>query len=92
MSPVRSFSPIRPLISSVSDDSLEKIRENTLIQRFNELYSRERLDALDTLRTVSDDYDMNQRICFNIIQVRKRLFFINKMNRIVFDSFRKPFL
>jgi hypothetical protein len=92
LSPVRSFSPIRPLISSVSDDSLEKIRENTLIQRFNELYSRERLDALDTLRTVSDDYDMNQRICFNIIQVRKRLFFINKMNRIVFDSFRKPFL
>jgi len=74
LSPVRSFSPIRPLISSVSNDSLEKIRENTLIQRFNELYSRERLDALDTLRTVSDDYDMNQRICFNIIQVRKRLF------------------
>ncbi len=75
MSPVRSFSPIRPLISSVSNDSLEKIRENTLIQRFNELYSRERLDALDTLRTVSDDYDMNQRICFNIIQVKIRLSF-----------------
>ena len=76
MSPVRSLSPIRPLISSVSIDSLEKIRENTLIQRFNELYSRERLDAMDTLRTVSDDHDMNQRICFNIIQVKDRFFLI----------------
>ena len=51
------------------DESLQKLRENTLIDRFSELYARERLDALDTLRTVSDDSDMNQRICFNIIQV-----------------------
>jgi len=27
---------------------------------------------MDILRTVSDDYEMNQRICFNIIQVTKR--------------------
>jgi len=71
LSPVRSLTPIaRPLISSISsDDSIQKIRESTLIQRFNDLYARERLDAMDTLRTVSDDYEMNQRICFNIIQV-----------------------
>ncbi len=43
-----------------------------MIQRFNELYSRERLNAMDLLRTVSDDYEMNQRVCFNIIQVRKK--------------------
>ncbi|CAF0764934.1 unnamed protein product [Adineta steineri] len=77
-SPVRSLSPIRPLISSASIDSLEKIRENTLIQRYNELYGRERLNALDTLRTVSDDYVMNELICFNIVQeafsVSKRRF------------------
>jgi hypothetical protein len=51
------------------DNSLQKIRENTLIQRFNDLYARERLDALDILRTVSGDYDMNRRICFSVIQV-----------------------
>jgi hypothetical protein len=66
----RSLSPVRPIISStLATDSLQKIRENTLIQRFNDLYARERLDAMDTLRAVSDDYAMNQRICFNIVQV-----------------------
>lgn len=75
----RSLSPTRSLVvSSSSNDSLQKIRENTLIERFNELYARERLDAMDTLRTVSDDYDMNQRICFNVVQeafsVSKRRF------------------
>jgi hypothetical protein len=65
----RSLSPVRPIISStLATDSLQKIRENTLIQRFNDLYARERLDAMDTLRAVSDDYAMNQRICFNIVQ------------------------
>ena len=57
------------MISAAADESLQKLRESTLIDRFSELYARERLDALDTLRTVSDDHDMNQRICFNIIQV-----------------------
>jgi len=77
----RSVSPVRQLVSlssSGSDESLQKIRENTLIDRFNELYSHERLNAMDTLRTVSDDYEMNQRICFNIMQeafsVSKRRF------------------
>ncbi|CAF0772828.1 unnamed protein product [Rotaria sordida] len=74
----RSVSPARSLISLSSNDSLQKIRENTLIQRFNDLYARQRLDAMDILRRVSDDYTMNQRICFNIIQeafsVSKRRF------------------
>ena len=66
---------VRPLLtlSSVADDSLQKARETTLVQRFNDLYARERLDAMDTLRTVSDDYEMNQRICFNIIQVEREI-------------------
>lgn len=62
----------------IVDDSVQKIRENNSIERFNELYARERLDAMDTLRSVSDDYEMNQRICFNIVQeafsVSKRRF------------------
>ncbi|CAF3508190.1 unnamed protein product [Rotaria sp. Silwood1] len=78
LSPIRSLSPTRSLLSLSSDDSLQKIRENTLIKRFNDLYGRERLDAMDILRRVSDDYEMNQRICFNIIQeafsVSKRRF------------------
>ena len=78
----RSLSPTRSLLLSTSDGSLQKIRENTLITRFNELYSRERLDALDTLRTVSDDYDMNQRICFNIIQVIKTGLFFSRHKKI----------
>lgn len=72
----RSLSPVRPLLSgssSASDESLQKIRENNLIDRFNELYSHDRLNAMDTLRTVSDDYEMNQRICFNIVQVKQRI-------------------
>jgi len=75
----RSLSPVCPRITSTSScDSLQKIREDTLIQRFNDLYRRERLDAMDTLRKVSDDYEMNQRICFNVMQeafsVSKRRF------------------
>ncbi|CAF0741978.1 unnamed protein product [Didymodactylos carnosus] len=59
---VRSTSPLSP------DEPLQKIRESNLIQRFSDMFVKERLDAMDTLRTVSDDYDMNQRIIFNIIQ------------------------
>lgn len=77
LSPARPLSPsIRPVISS--DSSLQQIRESTLIQRFNDLYARERLNAMDILRTISADYDMNQRICFTVVQeafsVAKRRF------------------
>ena len=82
LSPVRSLTPVRPLVSSssTSDNSLQKLRESTLLQRFNDLYARERLDAMDILRTVSDDYEMNQRICFNIVQVRTKDFLPSKPN------------
>ncbi|CAF1636593.1 unnamed protein product, partial [Adineta ricciae] len=78
LSPIRAFTPASALVPLTASDTLEAVRENTLVQRFNELYSRERLNALNTLRTVSDDYDMNERICFNIVQeafsVSKRRF------------------
>jgi len=44
---------------------------------------------MDILRTVSDDYDMNQRICFNIIQVKKNFFCFSI--KIFFFNFRKLF-
>ena len=79
LSPVRPLSPTRSFVPiTSSDSSLQQIRENTLIQRFNDLYARERLNAMDLLRTVSGDYDMNQRICFTVVQeafsVAKRRF------------------
>ena len=66
----RSLSPPRRYFSSISTtQSLQKLRESALVQRFNDLYSRDRLNATNLLRTVSDDYEMNQRICFNVMQV-----------------------
>jgi len=90
LSPVRSLSPIRPLLSSIStDSSLQKTREDKLIQRFSDLYSRERHNAMDILRTVSDDYDMNRRICFNVVQVM--IFFYFNYLLIYYQNFRKHF-
>jgi hypothetical protein len=74
--PTRSLSPTRSLLLSSSvDSSLQKIREDTLIQRFNDLYARERLNAMDILRSVSDDYDLNRRICYSVVQVMSFLIF-----------------
>ncbi|CAF3778163.1 unnamed protein product [Adineta steineri] len=65
----RSLSPTRPLVLSTSaSGSVQVIREESLIQCYNDLNARERLNAMDILRTVSDDYDMNQRICFAVVQ------------------------
>jgi hypothetical protein len=75
----RSLSPPRQYFSSISTtESLQKLRESALIQRFNDLYSRERLNAMSVLRSVSDDFDMNERICFNIMQVKKYSYFFSR--------------
>ena len=66
----RSISPTRSLVPLASSGStVQVIREDSLVQCYNDLNARERLNAMDILRTVSDDYDMNQRICFAVIQV-----------------------
>jgi len=90
LSPVRSLSPVRPLLSPLStDSSLQKLREDTLIQRYNDLYARERLNAMDILRSVSSDYDMNRRICYRVIQVIKFGIFV--LFLIDYKNFRKHF-
>ena len=65
--------PYRPLPRSPSplayDDVTQRVREQSLINRFDSMLSRERLDAMTTLRRYSDDHENNQRICFNVVQV-----------------------
>ncbi len=45
------------------------VRQEALITRFNDLYLRDRLTAMDTLRAYSDNYENNQRIIFAAVQV-----------------------
>ncbi|CAF0929927.1 unnamed protein product, partial [Brachionus calyciflorus] len=78
----RSVSPCRVGLPSDSPLSpnhcTQVIRQDSLTARFNDLYTIDRLSAMDTLRTFSDDYENNQRILFAAVQeafsVAKRLF------------------
>lgn len=51
------------------DNSTQVIRQENLIARYNEMFARDRLDAMDILRIYSDDYENNQRIVYSAIQV-----------------------
>ena len=51
------------------DDPVQRVRQQNLIARWNDSFSQDRLDAMDTLRRYSDDYENNQRIIFAAIQV-----------------------
>jgi hypothetical protein len=76
----RSSSPVRAALRSASSNRLrhtsplasnsatQLIRQESLISRFNEMYARDRLDAMDILRVYSDDYENNQRIVFAALQ------------------------
>lgn len=44
------------------------VRQEALITRYNDLYLRDRLTAMDTLRTYSENYENNQRIIFAAVQ------------------------
>lgn len=78
----RSCSPCRIILPSESPLSpnhcTQVIRQDSLTSRFSDLYTCERLNAMDILRNFSDDYENNQRIIFNAVQesftVAKRLF------------------
>lgn len=50
------------------DDVTQKVRQQALITRFNDMFALDRLDALDTLRRYSDDHENNQRIVFAALQ------------------------
>ena len=69
----RSCSPVRAALRHKSplspDNSTQIIRQESLISRFNDMYCRDRLDAMDILRVYSDDYENNQRIVFAALKV-----------------------
>ncbi|XP_052078493.1 mitochondria-eating protein-like isoform X8 [Mytilus californianus] len=50
------------------DDPVQRVRQQNLISRWNDMFSQDRLDAMDTLRRYSDDYENNQRIIFLALQ------------------------
>jgi len=66
----RCASPV--LLSRVSPLSpnhcTQVVRQEALITRFNDLYLRDRLTAMDILRGYSDNYENNQRIIFAAVQ------------------------
>jgi hypothetical protein len=57
------------------DDPVQRVRQQNYISRWNDMFSQDRLDAMDTLRRYSDDYENNQRIIFLAIQVGGFFFF-----------------
>ena len=69
----RSLSPLpRPTSPYLYDDVTQRVRQGALITRFNDMFAQDRLEAMDTLRKFSDDYENNQRILFTAMQVRAR--------------------
>ncbi|KAL5012841.1 hypothetical protein ScPMuIL_011392 [Solemya velum] len=50
------------------DDPVQRVRQQNLISRWNDMFSQDRLDAMDTLRRYSDDPENNQRIIFSAMQ------------------------
>ena len=69
----RSLSPLpRPTSPYLHDDVTQRVRQGALITRFNDMFAQDRLEAMDTLRKFSDDYENNQRILFTAMQVRVR--------------------
>lgn len=50
-------------------DVTQRVRQESLINRYNDIFSIDRLNAMDTLGRYQGDYEMNQRICNTAIQV-----------------------
>ena len=70
------MSPVRSLSSSfavLAIDPSERHRQNSLIERFTDLGGRQRVAAMDLLRTLCEDEANNRRICYNIVQVSSRV-------------------
>lgn len=72
-----------------SDDSphgiVQKYRQQRLVARFDDMFIRDRLNALDVLRQYSDDQETNKKILFRAMQesfIVARLAFINFKMRI----------
>ncbi|XP_064636269.1 mitochondria-eating protein-like isoform X6 [Lineus longissimus] len=51
-----------------ADDITQRVRQQSLIARFNDMYTIDRIEAMATLSGFSDDHENNQRIVFSAIQ------------------------
>ncbi|CAD5114287.1 DgyrCDS3429 [Dimorphilus gyrociliatus] len=67
-SPRRYIPLSRPTSPFAPDDVTQRVRQSGLITRFNDMFSQDRLDAMDILRAYSSDHENNQRIIFVAIQ------------------------
>lgn len=65
---MRSNSRLRATSPMSPNHCTQLIRQDLLVKRFDELFCRDRLAAMDTLRTFSDCYENNQRILFSAVQ------------------------
>jgi len=65
---VRSASRIRAISPMSPNHCTQLIRQDLLVKRFDDLFSRDRLAAMDSLRGFSDNYENNQRIVFAAVQ------------------------
>lgn len=64
---------------------VQKFRQQRLVERFGDMFCRDRLHAIDILRQHSDDSEMNRKIVFLVVQEAfavARLAFINFKMRI----------
>ena len=70
----RPSSPFsRPSSPFALDDVTQRVRQQNLITRYNDMFAQDRLDAMDTLRRYSDDHENNQRILHTTVQVEYAL-------------------
>ncbi len=65
---VRSCSRLRATSPMSPNHCTQLIRQDLLVKRFDDLYSRDRLCAMDSLRAFSSNYENNQRIIFAAVQ------------------------
>ena len=67
MSPVR-FTDSSDLSVFAAGTSAQAVREQSLLTRYQNLYSIDRQEAMDILKRYSDDREMNEKICFAIVR------------------------
>lgn len=52
---------------------VQKYRQQRLVERFVDMFCRDRLHAIDILRQYSDDSEMNKKSVFLVVQVKNAL-------------------
>ncbi|KAK2165880.1 hypothetical protein LSH36_44g00022 [Paralvinella palmiformis] len=58
----------RPASPFAPNDVTQRVRQQNLVSRFNDMYIHDRLEAMEKLRIYSDDHQNNQRIVFTMMQ------------------------